>query len=232
MGPFADMSDQVFENVYGRYSVPRGLDTRPAVKRVKAGDVYEPKTIAFMRDAVGTGDIIHAGTFFGDFLPGLSSGMAPDAHIWAFEPNPISHQHAAETIRLNGLSNVTLTKAALSNRTGSIHFRTHDAEGQALGGHAHFVEGPGAGVEEVASVMLDFAVPLDRPVSILQLDVEGHEIEALWGAYHLINRWKPILILEEFDRPRWIRRQFPRVNYDRVSRIHGNLVYLPEGRDI
>lgn len=226
------MSGHVFENIYGRYSVPDGLDARPAVKRVKAGEVYEPKTIAFMRETVGTGDIIHAGTFFGDFLPGLSSAMAPDARIWAFEPNPVSAHHAAETIALNDLSNVTLTNAALSNQTGVIHFRTHDETGAALGGHSHFADGSGAGVEEVQSVMLDFAVPLDRPVSILQLDVEGHEIEALWGAYHIINRWKPILVLEEFDRPRWLRRQFPRVNYDRVSRVHGNIVYLPEGRSI
>lgn len=226
------MSGHVFENIYGRYSVPDGLDARPAVRRVKAGEVYEPKTIAFMRETAGTGDIIHAGTFFGDFLPGLSSAMADDARIWAFEPNPISAHHAAETIALNDLTNVTLTNAAVSNQAGVIHFRTHEETGAPLGGHSHFVEGPGAGVEEVQSVMLDFAVPLDRPVSILQLDVEGHEIEALWGAYHIINRWKPILVLEEFDRPRWLRRQFPRVNYDRASRVHGNIVYLPEGRSI
>ncbi|MBV7379908.1 FkbM family methyltransferase [Maritimibacter dapengensis] len=226
------MSEQVFENEYGRYSVPEQLDTRPAVRRIKAGEVYEPKTIAFMRDAVGTGDIIHAGTFFGDFLPGLSSALAPDARIWAFEPNPASYRHATETIQLNDLTNVSLTNAALSNRSGSIHFRTHDEAGAALGGHSHFVDGSGLGVEEVASVMLDFAVPLDRPVSVLQLDIEGHEIEALWGAYHIINRWKPILVLEEFDRPRWIRKQFPRVKYERRGRLHGNVVYLPEGREL
>ncbi|MBV7410970.1 FkbM family methyltransferase [Maritimibacter sp. DP1N21-5] len=223
---------EIFQNEYGRYSVPDGLDARPAVRLVKAGDVYEPGTIAFMREHAGSGDIIHAGTFFGDFLPGLSSAMAPDARIWAFEPNPASHRHARETIALNDLSNVTLTNAALSDRNGAIHFRTHKEDGEALGGHSHFVEGPGAGVEKVEALMLDFVVPLERPVSILQLDVEGHEGEALLGAYHIINRWKPIIILEEFDRPRWLKRNFPRVNYDRVSRIHGNLVYLPEGRSI
>lgn len=225
-------AENVFQNEYGRYSVPDGLDARPAVRLVKSGEVYEPQTIAFMRDQVGQGDIIHAGTFFGDFLPGLASAMAPDARIWAFEPNPVSHAHATETITLNDLSNVTLTNAALSDRNGSIHFRTHKEDGEALGGHSHFVEGSGPGVEEVRALMLDYVVPLDRPVSILQLDVEGHEGEALLGAYHIINRWKPIIILEEFDRPRWLKRNFPRVNYDRVSRVHGNLVYLPEGRDL
>lgn len=226
------MVESIYQNTYGRYSVPDGLDARPAVRLVKAGDVYEPKTIAFMRQMVGAGDIIHAGTFFGDFLPGLSSAMAPDARIWAFEPNPDSYAHAQRTIELNEISNVTLTNAALSNQTGKIHFRTHKEDGEALGGHSHFVEAPGKGVETVEAVMLDYAVPMDRPISILQLDVEGLEGEAMQGAYHIINRWKPILILEEFDRIRWINKTFPRVKYDRVSRVHGNLVYLPEGLKI
>lgn len=226
------MTDKFYENTYGRYSVPEGLDHRPAVRMIKAGEVYEPKTIAFMRAQVGTGDIIHAGTFFGDFLPGLSSAMAPGARIWAFEPNPDSHDHAARTIALNELDNVTLAHKALSNVAGEIHFRTHDQDGNPMGGHSHFVREPGDGVTEVEAVLLDYAVPIDRPVSILQLDVEGLESEALQGAYHIINRWKPILILEEFERPKWLTRNFPQVSYDRMSRLHGNIVYLPEGRTL
>ena len=216
-------------NEYGVYHVPEGLERRPASKAVLSGKVYEADTIAFMRAHVGTGDIIHAGTFFGDFLPGLSSAMAPDARIWAFEPSPGNHAAAEQTIALNGLTNVTLANAALSNTDGHLYFKTAKPDGQSLGGVSHIVEAMGDGVEEVKAVMLDYAVPRDRHVSILQLDVEGHEKPALRGAYHIICRCKPILILEYFDSAMWINKTFRGLGYALRGKLHGNFVFAPPG---
>jgi FkbM family methyltransferase len=179
------------QNEYGRYSVPPGLDHRPAVRLIKSGKVYEPRTIQFMRQNAGQGDIIHAGTFFGDFLPGLSAGMADGARIWAFEPNPNSHHHARQTIALNDLGNITLTHAAVSNADREILFKTCDDQGNPLGGHSRYVEQDGPGVESVPSIRLDSVIPSDRNVSILQLDVEGHERAALEGAMDIIARSSP-----------------------------------------
>ena len=42
-----DLPQDWFQNDYGRYSVPEGLDHRPAVRLIKAGKIYEPNTIRF-----------------------------------------------------------------------------------------------------------------------------------------------------------------------------------------
>lgn len=227
-----DLPQVLYRNEYGQYSVPDGLDHRPAVRLVKAGQVYEPQTIQFMRDHAGTGDIIHAGTFFGDFLPGLSGAMASDARIWAFEPNPDSHAHAARTIAMNGLANVTLTHAAVSNTDGVIRFQTRDAQGNPLGGHSRFVTADGPGVESVPSIRLDNVVPEDRQVSILQLDVEGHERAALEGAMEIITRCRPILILEEFRYKRWIKAKLGHLGYELRQKVHANRVFAPADRGL
>ena len=225
------MDGVIAKNVYGKYHVPGDLSHRPAVKRVLSGKVYEPETIAFMRAHAGEGDIVHAGTFFGDFLPGLSKNMANGARIWAFEPNPRSYQHARETIKLNGLMNVTLTHAAVSEASGTVQLRTHSSGGEALGGLSHVrsgIEGD-PGFVSVDSIRLDDAVPDDRHVSIIQLDVEGHELSAVLGAGAILHRCKPILILEAFERNRWIRRQFGSLGYEHLGAIHGNHIYaVPE----
>lgn len=213
------------ENKYGKYSVPENLEHRPAVRLVTAGDVYEPKTIRFMAENAGDGDIIHAGTFFGDFLPGLAQGMADGKKVWAFEPNPNSFENATKTVKLNKIKNVDVQNYALSSSTGTLLFRTFDENGKPMGGHAHCVPEMAEGVEEVASIRLDDVVPMDRKVSILQLDVEGHERAALLGARGIIDKWKPILVLEEFKRPRWIRRHFGHHGYRLVGRLHGNRVF-------
>ncbi|RDD64674.1 FkbM family methyltransferase [Thalassococcus profundi] len=217
-------------NRYGRYCVPAGLEDRPAARAVLAGQAYEPETLRFMRAHAGDGDIIHAGAFFGDFIPALSTALTPGARLWAFEPNPGNFASAQETVRLNDLQNVTLTNAAVSNQPDELLFRTRDKDGKSLGGLSHFVTEPGDGVEAVAAAMLDFVVPLDRKVSILQLDVEGHEKQAMLGAYHLVNRWAPILILEYFNKPQWIARRFPGLGYRHIGKLHGNHVFA--ARDI
>ncbi len=222
----------VAQNQYGLYSVPLHLGHRPAVRKVTQGKVYEPKTIAFMARNAGQGDIIHAGTFFGDFLPGVCAGMAKGRKVWAFEPNPNSYENAKETARLNKLSCIQLHNNALSDQSGEILFRTHDEDGNPLGGHSHFVDELAPGISKVAAVALDDVVPADREVSILQLDVEGHERNALLGARRIIEAWKPILILEEFHAGRWLRNNFKGLEYQRVRRLHGNIVFATPDTEI
>ncbi|MEL7082159.1 MAG: FkbM family methyltransferase, partial [Pseudomonadota bacterium] len=166
--------------------------------------------------------------------PGLSKNMADGAKIWAFEPNPRSYQHARETIKLNGIENVTLTHAAVSEASGTVQLRTHSSAGEELGGRSHVragIEGDD-GFVSVDSVRLDEVVPKDRNISILQLDVEGHELSAVLGAGGIVNRCKPILILEAFERKRWIRRQFGSLGYELLGSVHGNHIYAVEGADV
>ncbi|WP_116597732.1 FkbM family methyltransferase [Primorskyibacter marinus] len=217
--------NDVPRNEFGCYCVPDGLEHRPASRAVLSGELYEPDTLRFMRKHAGDGDIIHAGAFFGDFIPALSTALAPESRLWAFEPNPANHHCARQTVAMNGLSNVTLTNAALSSRDGEVLFQTCDADGRSLGGMSKCVTEDGPGVEPVKAVMLDYVVPLDRKLSILQLDVEGHEKQALKGAWHLIHRWQPILILEYLGQAQWISRTFRGLNYTQIGKLHGNFVY-------
>jgi len=230
--PAIEIPHVVATNRLGQYCVPKGLEKRPASKAVLNGNVHEPNTIAFMQANVGSGDIIHAGTFFGDFLPGLSSAMADDAMIWAFEPSPENFAAAQGTVAMNALENVTLHNAALSDSDGALYFKTHDKDGNLIGAISHVVPEDGPGVQTVKAMMLDYTVPTDRDVSVLQLDVEGHEKEALWGAYHLIRRCKPILILEYMNEFRWMRRHFGRHGYKHIGKVHGNFVYATPDREI
>ena len=220
-------------NQYGGYCVPLSILKRPAVQRVLEGNVYEPKTLSFMRDHCSGGDIIHAGTFFGDFLPALAEACRNESIVWAFEPNPESYRCARATLEINGISNVELTHAGLGSKRDSLLLRVRDEQGIAMGGRSRFVDvGPGeeTGLVKVPVVRVDDVVPESRNVGILQLDVEGYEEQSLVGALGTIKRCQPILILETEVSQGWFAKQLPEIRYQPIAKLHRNTVFAPQER--
>lgn len=218
------------ENRYGKYCVPPSSEHRKAVAAILAGKVYERRTIRFMMAHCGTGDIVHAGTYFGDFLPALSSALHRQALVWAFEPNSENFTCAARTIELNGLQNVRLQNAGLGAEPERMLLHIRDADGRLRGGSSQLVRirEPDAVHEEVSIVRADDVIPADRRISILQLDVEGFEQEALEGALCTIRRCLPAMILENLPRDEeWFRQNILALGYVFRGKVHANSIFAP-----
>jgi len=217
-------------NAHGGYCVPLSSRHRPAAQKILAGQVYEPQTIDFIAKHAGSGDIVHAGTYFGDFLPALSRACTAGSKVWACEPNPESYRCATITCLINGLANVSLTNAALGERPESRVLLTTNRDGRALGGASQLL--PPNAVEiagrtqSVQILTVDDLVPADRTISILQLDVEGHERQALSGAIQTVQRSWPILILEKLPDQAWLADNILRLGYRPCGQIHGNTLLM------
>jgi FkbM family methyltransferase len=190
---------KIGENKYGNYCVPISSQHRPAADCILNGEVYEEQTLDFMRRCAGDGDIIHAGTYFGDFLPALSRGVRSGRLIWAFEPNPENYAAAVITCRLNDLQNVKLFNSGLGESAAIMKMRVRSA-GKSLGGASSIIGDPSLvptqDIIDVPIRRIDDVVPRSRKISLLQLDVEGFEQFAIAGAVETIATWRPILILE------------------------------------
>ena len=219
-------------NDLGGYCVPRSSLHRPAAQRVLSGKIWEPETIEYMVKHCGEGDIVHAGSYFGDFLPALSRACANDAKVWAFEPNLENYRCALITTFINDLRNVEIANAGLGARKGSLSMMISDASGRSLGGTSRVLEEyKGDGREELTQVeivRLDDAVPSDRTISILQLDVEDFEQPALTGATRTIERCKPILILENLPDQHWLSENILRLGYRVARKVHANTILAIE----
>ncbi len=180
------------------------------------------------------GDIVHAGAYFGDFIPGLSMACADGAKVWAFEPNPENYRCAAITIVINGLSNVVLSNAALGPERSAVPMIVADVTGQPLGGGSRMLgsvrqdskghKRSGREHTMVDVLRLDDIVPSDRRVSILQLDIEGFEQQALAGALNTIKRSTPILILETLPDQSWLDEHIFPLGYRMAGKVHENKV--------
>jgi len=220
-------------NRYGGYCVPNSSKHRFAARKILANDVYEPKTIELIRSNCGDGDIIHAGTYFGDFLPALAGGVSPDAKVWAFEPNLENYRCARITLEINGIENVILANAGLGSKPENLLVKTSDENGRSLGGSSRIIKKGSKevpGTETVQIVTIDNAVPSDRNVSLIQLDVEGYEKEALIGGLDTIRRCLPIIILEDTPNSAllnsdWFAENIIFLGYRKVCDVHRNSVF-------
>ncbi|QGM21413.1 FkbM family methyltransferase [Spiribacter sp. 2438] len=231
-GGFSALKCATGYNQHGGYCVPASSFHRPAAKAILAGKVYEPNTVDYLRANCGGRDVVHAGTFFGDFLPALSQAVGSDALIWAFEPNRENYRCARMTLEMNNISNVRLTRAGLGAKSQRLFVQTAETGGRSLGGASRIVneDCEAQSKDPVDIVAIDEAVPADRNVGIVQLDVEGYEKEALAGALATIQRCLPILILEilpnsNLINSEWFSANISSLGYANIARLHGNLVY-------
>jgi FkbM family methyltransferase len=225
----------VGSNAFGRYCVPAASRHRKAARKILSGEVYEPETIAFMASNCGSGDIVHAGTYFGDFLPALSHALQSEGLIWGFEPSRENFCCASMTIELNRLQNVRLMNAALGTKPSTMPLGVRAADGLALGGGSRLAHEREVGVdyEEATIVVLDDVVPRERRISILQLDVEFFEQEALAGALSVIRRSLPIIILETVPSDEiWFRDNILALGYGFCRKVHRNSIFAPAGTQL
>ncbi len=219
------MNCTLCENEFGRYAVPLSSRHRPAAQVVLRGDVWERQTIDYMR-AHASRDIVHAGTYFGDFLPAVSKAMDPGRTIYAFEPNSENFACAEWTTLLNALGNIRLQHAALGDVSSTRQMQTALA-GVALGGMSRITDmpkDPTGDYEDVATVRLDDVLPEQADLGVLQLDVEGFEEPALKGALATITRCRPILILETVPAA-FMESSITPLGYRRAGTVCGNAIF-------
>lgn len=228
---------KVSYNKYGGYCVPLSSQHRYAARKILANDVHEPDTIEFLIAHSGNGDIVHAGTYFGDFLPALSHACGSKYKVWAFEPNSENFRCAKITSLINALDNVELTNAGLGQEESTAWLRTSDEDGNALGGASSIIH-PQRGhsqshdeAQPVHIITIDNFLSIDRPVGIVQLDVEGYEKEALAGMLKTIRRWRPIIVLEVWPKSdllqsTWFLSNILSLGYRKIGTVHENCVLM------
>jgi len=187
----SEFKTTIGENKYGKYCLPVLNKQRQEVTRIQENEVHEPDTIEFALK-YNSGDIVHGGTFFGDMLPVYAANFNC---VWAFEPSDYFHYCAKQTLKLNKIENVVLTNAGIANHDGEAYLSTKDRFGYDAGS-AGRITSRSKNAISIRTIKLDSVIPVDSNISVIHLDVEGQELNALAGAMKTITRCRPALILE------------------------------------
>jgi len=177
------------------HCVPAYAAHRPACRAILGGRYFEPMTHDFIHHlgAMEVGDLVHAGTFFGDMIPSFCKAFSGGT-VYCFEPSLENYVLARLCVERNGTANALLFNAALSDSVRNHKIRTLDSEGVHLGG-ASEIGGTGATVPSLTIDQFAF-----RNLICIQLDVEGHELFALKGAVQSLDIHQPVVMIEDNHR--------------------------------
>ncbi len=175
----------------GSFFVPKYAKHRPASAAILNGRFYEPETHSLIAEllSVRPGNLVHAGTFFGDMLPSFS--MACPGMVYAYEPVLENYVLAKLCVEQNNLENVLIVNAGLSSSITVSRVDTGVGEGTHRGGASEISDFG----QLTALLTIDSQGISD--LSVIQLDVEGHELEALRGAIETISINQPLIMIED-----------------------------------
>jgi FkbM family methyltransferase len=145
------------------------------------------------------GDFVDVGTNIGVVAASIAEHLGPDGQVFAFEPSPDTLRLAASTIALNDAANVTLFNAAVSDADGSLVFNATPGNSAIASARRHAF-----GLLNAWQRVTVPAVRLDtlhdagdlKGVTLLKIDVEGHELSALRGALEFIAAVRPTVVYE------------------------------------
>ena len=212
-------------NIFGKYYIPYDLIHRPCPQIILKGGVWEYDTLKFIESEYKGGDIIHAGTFFGDFLPFLSK-ISKNYNVYAFEPVLENYKCSKLNLKLNNIKNVKLFNKTISSTNEKFFIKTKK-DGILLGGASH-VSSANNYDQLSDGIKIDDLFEKINKCSIIHLDIEGHETHALLGAKKIINHFKPLLILESAINNSIVKDLLILNKYKFIKKVNDNFILKSE----
>lgn len=166
---------------------------------------HEPSVVHGLEELVQPGwTAIDVGANIGYFTLLMANRVGPQGKVIAFEPLIENFSILRENIKLNGHLNVVVENLALMSRTGRIELRSATPGAITWVASVRVDQNSAVESESVEAISLDEYVEKKgiAKVDFLKIDVEGAEESVLDGATSVLNRDKPVLLIElhELDR--------------------------------
>ena len=127
----------------------------------------------------------------------LAAQMITTGRVYSFEPVSATYKKLLQNISLNDFSSIYCEQVAISNFTGQATVFLSADENTGMSGLQSAKNFSGK-TEIINCITLDEAqVNFNIPkIDLIKIDVEGSEVTVLKGMEQIINRYKPILLIE------------------------------------
>jgi FkbM family methyltransferase len=164
-------------------------------RRLYLYDDFEHRELRFAIDrARGGGLILDVGANIGLYTAACARAAGTAGRVIALEPGPTTFEKLEETCRQLHLTNVTALKLAASRAAGVARLAASRSDREV---QQRLIEDAGDAGVPVQTCRLDDVCGDDvKAVTLLKIDVEGHEVAALEGAERILTNRRAHLIVE------------------------------------
>lgn len=164
------------------------------------GADFEPATVDLIRKYLSKDDnFLDIGANIGYFSLIAAMQISDRGTVYAFEPTPLTISRLKKNVLLNNLSNIKVIEKAVSNENGIVKFKT-PSDSIRNSGRSSMRD-----IEEnfseltVETVSIDSMLNKLEKITLIKMDIEGAEGLALEGMHKLLERDRPVIILELSD---------------------------------
>lgn len=152
-------------------------------------------------------DLAKPGTAIAD-VGGNVGGLAipwamamPDVAVHSFEPNPAALSRFNANLSINPAPNLHVVEKALGSEPGQLTF--HAFDGVYLADSSFVqppkIDNPGNVINVDVITLDDYFRDKDVQPSVIKLDVQGYENQALAGAQGILSNVRPYIVFEHED---------------------------------
>ncbi|RKT98634.1 hypothetical protein C7H84_36065 [Burkholderia sp. Nafp2/4-1b] len=187
-----------------------------AMYRTYVATAYEEPETNFIRRNIRPGDhVVDIGVRHGWFACHMAQIVGPEGCVFCYDPDPICSEHVSLCSSINEFSNIFYESCALGNSPGELMFDPIDATLQTQGSSKD-------GLVKVPIKILDELMK-DRShkISFIKIDVEGAEQMVFDGAADILDRDRPIILMEINDGLSRRVSQVPVIETVRTLRNYG-----------
>ena len=166
---------------------------------------WDGKVLNVLKQRLGPGDVfVDVGANVGYFSLIASRLVGDQGIVFTFEPSPRALEKLISNLRRNNIENVVLFSTACGYKV-ELH-RLNQASWHNIGASSFCGHIGSEATENVPVLPLDNLLGgLDIAPSLIKIDVEGYEFEALRGMVEILVRHRPEVLME--ITPRWLRDQ-------------------------
>jgi FkbM family methyltransferase len=160
-------------------------------------EIFERCETELIRSLLKPGQVfVDVGGNIGYYTLIAASVVGPTGRIFSFEPEPSNFEFLRRNVELNGFTNITLERLALSSRRETTRLFLNSTNS---GGHHLYDAGEGEESVTVETVRLDdYLSDRQRPVHLVKMDIEGFEPFAFEGMKNVLNTNPGVRLLTEF----------------------------------
>jgi len=147
---------------------------------------YEPLLSDIASRLLEKGDtIVDVGANFGWYSTLFSRCSCPGGKVMSYEPSPYSLKNLTNNIELNGMEgSIQVRPVCVGEFSGTIALEQDTASESGL---AHIVQYKADTTVDVPIVTLDDELSSEiGNIAYIKIDVEGHELSVLKGAYNIL----------------------------------------------